>query len=67
MSTKLTFKIESQGKPYAVIVLRNGLVTARMGCVVLRNVLLPSALLWAQSRNPNPASQAHVSIVGRFR
>ena len=67
MSTKLTFKIESHGKPYAVIVLRNGLVTARMGRAVLRNVLLPSALLWAQSRNPDPASPAHVSIVGRFR
>jgi hypothetical protein len=67
MSTKLTFKVESHGKPYAVLVLQNGLVTARMGRLVVRNVLLASALVWAQSRNPDPASPAHVSIVGRFR
>ena len=66
MSTKLTFKVESHGKPYGPGV-ANGLVTARMGRLVVRNVLLASAFVWAQSRNPDPASPAHVSIVGRFR
>jgi hypothetical protein len=67
MSTKLTFKVESHGRPYAVLVLKNGLVTAHMGRLVLRHAMLPSALQWVQAHNPDPAIQPSVTVVGRFR
>jgi hypothetical protein len=66
MGTKLTFKVESHGKPYAVMVLRDGFVTAHMGRLVLRRAMLPVALQWVQARNPDPVSQPTVTVVGRF-
>jgi hypothetical protein len=66
MTAKLTFKVESAGKPYAVMVLRDGLVTARMGRALLSNALLAHALQWVKERNPRPSVEPHVSLVGRF-
>ena len=67
MGPKLTFKVESHGTPYAVMVLRDGFVTVRIGRTVLRHAVLPFALQWVKARNPNPGSEPTVTIVGRFR
>lgn len=67
MDTKLTFKVKSHGKPYGVMVLRDGFVTARIGRLVLRHALLPVALQWLKARNPDPGFEPIVTIVGRFR
>ncbi len=66
MTGKLTFKVESAGRPYAVMVLRNGLVTARMGRTLLRGALLSHAVQWVRERNPRPSYEPEMSLVGRF-
>jgi hypothetical protein len=66
MSGKLTFKVESQGRPYGVMVLRQGLVTVRIGRIVLQNALLSHAVQWVKDRNPCPGSEVRISIVGHF-
>jgi hypothetical protein len=66
MTGKLTFKVESAGKPYAVMVLRDGLVTARMGRALLCGAMLAHALQWVKERNPHPSAEPQVSLVGRF-
>jgi hypothetical protein len=67
MNDKLVFKAESLGKPYAVMVLRGGIVTARMGPTVLRGAILAHALQWVKERNPVPSVDPLVTLVGRFR
>jgi hypothetical protein len=67
MDTKLTFKVESGGRPYAVMTLRNGFVTARIGRRVLRQTVLPFALRWVEAFNPQPGCKPIVRIVGRFQ
>ena len=67
MDTKLTFKVESGGRPYAVMTLRNGFVTARIGRRVLPQTVLPFALRWVEAFNPAPGTRPVVTIVGRFR
>jgi len=64
--TKLTFKVESDGRPYAVMVLRQGIVTARIGRIVLRGAMLAYAMQWVKERNPHPGFEPRVSLVGRF-
>jgi hypothetical protein len=66
MAVKLTFKAESAGRPYAVMVLRNGLVTARMGRLLLRGAPLALALQWVKERNPRPNCEPLIRIVGQF-
>jgi hypothetical protein len=66
MSDKLIFKVESLGKPYAVMVLSRGTVTARIGRLVLRGAMLAYALQWVKDRNPHPATEPHVTLVGRY-
>ena len=64
MAAKIVFKVESQGRPYAVMVLERGLVTARINRVVLRGVFLAHALQWVKDRNPRPAVEPMVTVVG---
>jgi hypothetical protein len=64
MNGKLVFKVESQGRPYAVMVLEAGLVTARINRAVLRGAFLAHALQWVKDRNPRPAVEPTVSVVG---
>jgi len=64
MSAKIVWKVESQGRPYAVMVLERGLVTARINRMVLRGVFLAHALQWVKERNPRPAIEPVVTVVG---
>lgn len=65
MTNSLTFTVGCGSRPYAVLVLRDGLVTARMGRKVLRLVPLFYAVAWARSQSPQPDVLPQVRLVGR--
>lgn len=65
MGDKLVFKVENLGKPYAVMVLERGVVTARIGRLVLRGAMLAHALQWVKDRNPCPSIEPLITLVGR--
>ncbi len=65
MATKLTFRADANGRAFGVIVVRNGLATARVGRTVLKNTLLCHALLWMERQNPTPAA-VKFQLVGPF-
>jgi hypothetical protein len=46
------------------MVLEAGLVTARINRAVLRGAFLAHALQWVKDRNPRPAVEPTVSVVG---
>ncbi len=66
MTTKLTFRADVNGRPFGVIVVRQGVATARVGRRVRANVLLPHALMWIREQNPSPQEPVGLQLVGRF-